>query len=125
MSTPQHYLSYKAKSGNQAKLAARWRCSEAIRKGELTRSTCETCGAEKAEAHHDDYSKPLDVRWLCRQCHAAHHRGPRQIENAMCARGHALSGGNLIVTTEYGIEKRRCRTCRQTARRARYERSKS
>lgn len=42
----------------------------AIRRGQLLRKECEMCGEPKAEAHHDDYSKPLDVRWLC----FAHHR---------------------------------------------------
>ena len=50
--------------------------SDAIRRGRLVRpgicSVCrETC---KPEAHHDDYSKPLEVRWLCRPCHCRHHR---------------------------------------------------
>lgn len=35
---------------------------------------CEKCGAPKAHAHHDDYTKPLDVRWLCRSCHGVEHR---------------------------------------------------
>jgi len=31
----------------------------------------------KAEAHHDDYSRPLDVRWLCKRHHEeAHHSLP-------------------------------------------------
>lgn len=44
-----------------------------IRRGKLDRKPCEKCGAEKADAHHDDYNKPLEVRWLCRKCHAEWH----------------------------------------------------
>lgn len=49
---------------------------DAVRKGELVRpDRCESCHAEKKlEAHHDDYSRPLDVRWLCRLCHKGWHR---------------------------------------------------
>lgn len=43
--------------------------TNAIRDGRLERLPCEICG-EWAEAHHTDYTKPLDVRWLC----PAHHR---------------------------------------------------
>lgn len=46
----------------------------AISVGRLLREPCERCGATRSEAHHDDYSKPLDVRWLCRSCHCLHHR---------------------------------------------------
>lgn len=45
-----------------------------IKIGELTRLPCEVCGNEKSEAHHDDYEKPLEVRWLCRKHHAEHHK---------------------------------------------------
>lgn len=32
---------------------------------------CQSCGREAPlEAHHADYSKPLEVSWLCRKCHA-------------------------------------------------------
>lgn len=47
----------------------------AIATGRLVRQPCEKCGATKVDAHHDDYSKPLDVRWLCRKHHLEHHRG--------------------------------------------------
>ncbi len=35
---------------------------------------CEACGREDAQRHHDDYAKPLEVRWLCPPCHAKEHR---------------------------------------------------
>lgn len=35
---------------------------------------CERCGKEKRlDAHHRDYSKPLEVEWLCRLCHRREH----------------------------------------------------
>lgn len=46
---------------------------EAIKSGRLQRQPCEKCGATNVEAHHDDYSKPLDVRWWCESCHKQHH----------------------------------------------------
>jgi ribosomal protein S27AE len=45
----------------------------AIKKGKLTRKPCEVCGVEEADAHHDDYAKPLEVRWLCRSHHTKWH----------------------------------------------------
>jgi len=40
----------------------------AVAKGQLIRQPCE-CGRQETDAHHDDYSRPLDVRWVCRRCH--------------------------------------------------------
>ena len=37
------------------------------------RQPCERCGDPNADRHHDDYDKPLEVRWLCRSCHIKHH----------------------------------------------------
>lgn len=47
--------------------------NSSIERGKLKRKPCEKCGAERADAHHDDYNKPLEVRWLCRKCHAEWH----------------------------------------------------
>lgn len=47
----------------------------AIRDGKLHREPCEVCGATEVHAHHDDYSEPLSVRWLCPVHHARHHAG--------------------------------------------------
>jgi len=53
-----------------AKYRASTLVGNSIRDGRLVRENCEVCGAVKTHAHHDDYAKPLDVRWLC----PVHHR---------------------------------------------------
>lgn len=65
------------------KAEARDLLQRAIRAGRVTRKPCEVCNIThgtlradgtriRVEAHHDDYTKPLDVRWLCGE----HHRPP-------------------------------------------------
>ena len=55
------------------KLSANARAGAAIRSGKIARQPCARCGSDRAVAHHDDYSKPLDVTWLCRTHHAERH----------------------------------------------------
>ena len=57
---------------NPEKRKAHVMVSNAIRDGRLNRQSCEICG-EKAHAHHEDYSRPLDVRWLCPTHHMRLH----------------------------------------------------
>jgi hypothetical protein len=54
---------------------AAWRTvSTAIQMGDMEKKPCEVCGTTRnIHAHHDDYSKPLDVRWLCALHHKRHH----------------------------------------------------
>jgi hypothetical protein len=40
-----------------------------LRKGHIARAPCQVCGDPETEAHHDDYSKPLEVIWLCKTHH--------------------------------------------------------
>ena len=47
-----------------------------IHNGTISRGACEVCGEPEAQAHHDDYSRPLDVRWLCDAHHREHHGEP-------------------------------------------------
>lgn len=58
---------------NPHKRAAHVAVGNAIRDGVLIKEACEVCGCNATDAHHDDYTKPLDVRWLCRTHHAEHH----------------------------------------------------
>ena len=51
----------------------------ALYHGTLKPEPCESCGATPTQAHHDDYSRPLDVRWLCIPCHVAHHKAARTV----------------------------------------------
>lgn len=55
---------------------ARTAVSNAIRDGRMQRGECEVGGDCRGpvQAHHDDYSRPLDVRWLCKGHHDQHHR---------------------------------------------------
>ena len=55
--------------------SARNAVTRAVRAGDLVRQPCRRCGAPKAVARHEDFSKPLDVTWLCYKCHAAGERG--------------------------------------------------
>ena len=50
-----------------------------IKAGRLIRCPCSRCGrTTNVHAHHDDYSKPLDVTWLCPPCHAVRHAEQKQ-----------------------------------------------
>lgn len=45
----------------------------AIDAGIILRGVCEVCGIKEVDAHHDDYTRPLAVRWLCKEHHYAAH----------------------------------------------------
>jgi hypothetical protein len=66
------------------KARARAAVHYAVRCGKLTRMPCEVCGNPNSQAHHDDYSKPLEVKWFCPVHHAEHEQ-----------RGVAISGASL------------------------------
>lgn len=54
---------------------ARIKVGNAIAKGKLKPKPCERCSFPfGVHAHHEDYSKPLDVVWLCVKCHGERHR---------------------------------------------------
>lgn len=55
---------------NPKKYAAHIAVQRALNQGKIVKQPCEICGEPKVDAHHDDYSQPLKVRWLCRSHHS-------------------------------------------------------
>jgi hypothetical protein len=62
------------KVSNRVAATAGAAVAAAVRSGTLKKMPCEVCGDIKAEAHHEDYDKPLDIRWLCRKHHRGRHK---------------------------------------------------
>jgi len=76
--TPPHpdYLTRAAAKwidNNPAKHAAHITVATAIKRGKLNKQPCEVCGSSNVHAHHDDYTKHLEVRWLCPKHHKEAH----------------------------------------------------
>lgn len=85
---------------------AAYAVKRALKTGGLSRQPCEVCGSDLVVAHHPDYSKPLDVLWLCHRHHLAWHREHGQGANG----GDAPIGPHigtretesLIIGSRYG-----------------------
>lgn len=81
--TPEGKITLAKKSRKMMKYSPdKWRARAklryAVKIGEVQKpENCERCGISREdrrmEAHHPDYSKPLDVRWLCQLCHKLTH----------------------------------------------------
>ena len=55
--------------------SAVWAANNAQKAGKLHKEPCQRCGqVDNVQAHHEDYSKPLDVVWLCPKHHGERHR---------------------------------------------------
>jgi phosphotransacetylase len=63
------------KQRDKQKVSARNIVRDRIYRGTMVRGNCEVCGAFSAQAHHEDYSKPMEIRWLCPQHHKDIHNG--------------------------------------------------
>lgn len=63
----------KYRTDNPNKYKAHNSVNYAVRTGTLLKKVCEVCGSVESKAHHDDYLRPLDVRWLCQQHHSEWH----------------------------------------------------
>jgi len=77
----------------------------AIQQGVLIPQPCEICGANgnmkdgrrEVQGHHDDYNKPLTVRWLCQKHHHEWHRDnvaiPKEVSHGIPDTVNAIVGG--------------------------------
>ena len=59
---------------NKHKVRAHRLVGRALKNGLLLKESCSKCGTIRSVAHHEDYSKPLEIIWLCQRCHVIHHR---------------------------------------------------
>ena len=54
---------------NAEKIAARKKLAYEVEYGRIKKLPCRDCGKLEVHGHHEDYNKPLDVVWLCQNCH--------------------------------------------------------
>lgn len=59
---------------NKKKWKVRQTVRNAISREKIRRLPCEECGEKETHAHHNNYSKPLQVEWLCKKHHYEKHR---------------------------------------------------
>lgn len=67
----------KWEDSNLIKKAAITLVNNRIRSGAIVKpKNCSECNSDgvRIHGHHDDYSKPLEVRWLCPKCHCKWHK---------------------------------------------------
>ena len=115
--------------------AAQRNASETVRRaiiaGKLARpAACSKCGKEgRIEASHSDYSRPLDVEWLCVSCHRSLDKvspkggatfgdtgaGPHNKDKTHCPKGHEYTPDN-IYWARNGTN-RICATCKKETER--------
>ena len=72
---------------SELKANARRLLRNALRHGDMARGVCEVCGATQVHGHHEDYSKPLEVQWLCPVHHTALHHKDLAAVRALAAQG--------------------------------------
>jgi hypothetical protein len=78
----QYASTVRARKRNPEQNMARSLLNDAIRTGKMTKGACVICGEVRTQGHHSDYSKPLDVIWLCQSHHRQLHLGKLDMRTA-------------------------------------------
>lgn len=68
----RHVKAYQSRWPEKKK--AKEMLNDRVNRGKIKRDPCVECGNPKTEGHHEDYSKPLEVIWLCTKHHMERHR---------------------------------------------------
>ena len=76
----QHNSDVNQRRKSPEKYRARQIVLGALRSGKLIKLPCRFCNIKQVEAHHPDYSKPLEVIWLCSECHRLLHKILKEME---------------------------------------------
>lgn len=84
--------------------------NQAVSRGEVRRHDCVFCGDHRSQGHHEDYSKPLQVVWLCQKHHQAVHHGRHIVDGVLKP---ALPEGAFEI--RYDPDAKRC-LCGKKAR---------
>lgn len=58
------------------------KCREAAKYRFQNPEPCESCGQSATDRHHDNYNKPLEIRWLCAPCHREWHKINKTVDIA-------------------------------------------
>jgi hypothetical protein len=45
-----------------------------LKRGKIQRLPCVTCASPQSQMHHEDYTKPLAIVWMCRPCWVKSHK---------------------------------------------------
>lgn len=66
-------IKYRKRLDVKLKIKCRKIVFQAIKNKKIKRLPCIICGNTKSEAHHIDYNKPLQIKWLCKKHHWEQH----------------------------------------------------
>jgi hypothetical protein len=123
-----------SKAHNARIVAAGQAVKQALKIGTLTRLVCEACGEPETQAHHEDYTKQLDVKWLCVPCHMQRHNEIRiageSVEGVSKPNVPTITAdpfnrliGTVEISTRLGYHKRWVNHCKERVNKGIYDKS--
>ena len=91
----------KWRKNNPLKAKAHWIVQSDVRQGKLVMQPCIECGELPTHAHHNDYSKPHNVEWLCEWHHYNRHHPNAIRRNKHIVRNRVKLRGVDSMSTRY------------------------